>query len=329
MRIFLHAIFFLATAVQLIAADAIMEIKKISAFSEINTGRLADGEIVSACNSSMKFERGISAQALYIARAPVATTARLLQTWDESKHPELDVFQHRIFHGESDAAFDTLQLDAKRTAVKKFLDLTAAMKPGKTDLLLTRDESAKAPRGSEAVRKFWIDVLASRLRAFQKGGVAGLPALDMKGGKISLRDEIEKLLHEEPEIAARFSEILRDLQSAPPVAPAWFYWDFSSVDGTGALDFGAIYAKDFGERMQVAVADLYVSDGYLTSLTIYELWPLKIGGKSATLVWEISLVSSPELAGGFGVKRKIASGMIQKDMKKSTAIFLREVSEQR
>jgi hypothetical protein len=327
MRKYVCVLFFHLAAVALRAADPVAEIKSLGAFQEIDLAQLAGGQIITSCNSSMKFDRGISSQACYVAHAPLAATAELLQTWDQSKHPELDVFQHHSFHDEADAAFDMLRLGAKNAPVKKLIDATLAAKPGKTDLLITRAEAAHVPKNGDAVRQFWADVLKTRFVNFQKGGLAALPVHDAGSEKISIRSEIESLLREEPKAAHRFDSLLRDLQASPPGAAASFYWDVSSVDGSGAVDFGAVYAKDSGDHWQLAVADLYVSDGYLTSVTLYELWPVKTGGKDATLVWEISIVSSPELAGGFGVKRKIASAMIQRDMKKSAALFQQDAAK--
>ena len=168
--------------------------------------------------------------------------------------------------------------------------------------------------------------MKTRLHAFEKSGLAGLPACDSSREKIATRAEIDSLLGEEPRLAKRFAGVLHDLQASPPPAPAAYYWDIATVDNVAAVDFGATFEKEIDEHRQFAVVDLYVSNGYLPSLAFFEMWPVKIDGKEATLIWETTLVSSPELAGGFGVKRKIASGMVQRDLKKSAAFFQQDAA---
>lgn len=313
------------------AQETPREFAAASAFGALDARQLArldQGDVLIAANTSMKFARGISMQVCYVLPIPPEAAVRLLQTANPVEHPEQDVYEYRAFHDETGAAFETLRLDAKIDAVRR---LRAAMgKPA--ELQLAKNEAVgavEAARAAAALRLFWTRVLQTRWAALIKGGVAALPACESGGETFSVAQEWKSLLLEEPKIAARFSDLLNNAANpkAPGAAPV-FYWSVSKVDRLAAVDFGAIFARKADDHWQVLDADFYVSNGYLSSLAGYEMWPVAIGGIAKTLVWQTDLVSAPGLAGGFGLKRKLASVLMQNDLK-STVRALREDASRR
>src|SRR4051812_8455879 len=65
---------------------------------------LRAGKIATNCNASMKFPRGISTKAAYFVAAPIGVTADILLNTDPSEEPQRQVYQHRYFQAEADAA---------------------------------------------------------------------------------------------------------------------------------------------------------------------------------------------------------------------------------
>jgi hypothetical protein len=168
----------------------------------------------------------------------------------------------------------------------------------------------------EKAELFWTGVLRDRWSsAALRGDLGGADHYDTRG-------EIKSLLTEESGIAQHFEALLAPLtKAAAPLLPASYYWEVSNVNGLAACLLGAVYTRDADGRRQVLEVNYYVSTGYLTSVTLYELLPLTREGKPCTLVWQGSLVSAPGLAGAFGVKRKIASVLTLKDLERSIRLF--------
>lgn len=275
---------------------------------------LASGKIVTTTNASMNLDRGISAQAIYVINAPVEVAEQTLLAFDSSKHPELGTIQHHRFRDEKDAAFDTLRLDANIAACA--ILLRNARDPG--EFQMARDEMARIPkdRTTEGIRQFLISILRQRwTRFFQQGDLGGVRTYDARG-------ELQTLLREEPGIAGHFAALLAPLTARTGTGtPRLHYWDLSEVDKTGTIALGALYAGGTDGRRQILDLTYYASSGYHASMALYELVPITVNGKNATLVWHGCLVASTELAGGFGIKRKIASGFIASDLEKAIRAF--------
>src|SRR5207249_4429491 len=64
-----------------------------SAFGKIDLQKLSAGKTVTRCNASMKFARGLCAQAAYLVVAPLDVTSGVLLDSDPTKHAELDTYQ--------------------------------------------------------------------------------------------------------------------------------------------------------------------------------------------------------------------------------------------
>ncbi|MEQ1850256.1 MAG: hypothetical protein ABMA01_01565 [Chthoniobacteraceae bacterium] len=275
---------------------------------------LAGGKIVTTTNASMNLDRGISAQAIYLVNVPVEVAEQTLLAFDSSKHPELGTIQHHRFHDEKDAAFETLRLDANIAACAVLL--RSARDP--KQFQMARDEVARIPgdQTAESIRQFLVSILRQRwTRFFQQGDLGSVRTYDARG-------EIQTLLREEPRITGHFAALLAPLTAKTGIGtPRLSYWDLSEVDKTGTIALGALYAGGTAGRRQFLDLTYYASSGYNSSMALYELVPVTVNGKPATLVWHGCLVSSTELAGGFGIKRKIAAGFIASDLEKAIRAF--------
>jgi len=291
-----------------------------SAFGQLDLPKLAHGRIETECNASMKFARGISTQAVFVVDAPVETVVRTLLSSDPLRQKDSDTYQHRYFHDESDAHFDHLQLDAKFAAVQRLL---ADLRKGR-DLQLSREEHGRMPRdGSlEKAQEFCADVLRQRWRRATQHGDLGV------AGMFDLRGEIGSLLNAESAMARHFATLLAPFtQTGSLGSPAVQYWDVSDVNHTAALELGAIYHRHEEGCEQLLDVNYYASSGYLVSVTLYELVPVKLEGKPRTLAWQAVLVSAQALEGGFGLKRQIASKLIVGDVEKAVRTLQQEATE--
>ena len=316
---FLLLSFFTAVAC---AADPADAFRDWSAFGRLDLEKLASGKVAKECNASMKFPRGLTAQAVYVVAAPPDAAVRLLIYSDPTKHAESETYQHRVFQDGADAQFATLSLDPKVASVRRLL---AAMPTG-VGLQLSAEEAGKLPRAGSrtAAESFWAGLLRERWSQLASRGNWGR----VRG--YETRRELLSLLAEESRIARHFSSLLAPVVSENlPSPPAASYWDVSGVNGTAAVALGVLYLRTEEARRQVLDVTYYSSGSYLTSLTLYELIPVTLGGRSHTLVWQGCLVSAPALAGGFGVKRKIASVMTLNELEQSVKLFQQDAAAAR
>jgi hypothetical protein len=290
-----------------------------SAFGQLDLPKLAHGRIETECNASMKFARGISTQAVFVVDAPVETVVRTLLSSDPMRQKDSDTYQHRHFHDESDAHFDHLQLDTKFAAVQRLL---TDLRKGR-GLQLSREESGLLPRdGSlEKAQEFCADILRQRWRRATQLGDLGV------AGAFDLRTEIGSLLKGEANLARHFATLLAPFTQAGSLgSPAVQYWDVSNVNNTAALELGAIYHRHEEGFEQLLDVNYFASSGYLVSVTLYELVPVKLEGKSRTLSWQAVLVSAQALEGGFGLKRQIASKLIVRDVEEAVRTLQQEAA---
>jgi hypothetical protein len=293
-----------------------------SVFEKVDLEKLAKGRVVTEANPSMDFSRGISVQAVYIVAAPLEVTARVLLTSDPTRHKELEVYQHRYFQTEREAAFDKLKLDPQLAPVRRLLDVLKS----REGLHLSGEENARLPRNPalEEVQRFCSGILRDRWTRFSQHGELG------RSEPFDLRAEIGSLLAAEPKLTSHFATLLTPLtQSGAPGAPAGYYWNVSNVDKTATLELGAVYTHTSGETRQVLETTFFASSGYLASLTLYELHPMVLDGQPRTLVWQGSLVSTEQVEGAFGLKHQIAARMMASDLEDSVQIFQKDAAAAR
>ncbi|MEA3211032.1 MAG: hypothetical protein QOE70_4089 [Chthoniobacter sp.] len=296
------------------AADPRQAIAAFSSLGSITLEKLATGTIAIESNTSMQLARGISSQACYFVAAPVEQVREFLPTWDGKVHPELEILDHRDFQNEQEAA--ALRFDEKLPPIVQLMN--EMRKP--ESLQLTRQERAQLPAtlSTETAQAYWDAILRARWRNFAASG------LKPNSGGFDVRNELKTLLAEEPKAAAHFAALLAEtpITKDSPCFPVNCYWSLSNVNKIAAVSLGAIYRKD----NQIADLEFYVSSGYLTALTLYELYPIEAGGKTGTLVWQGNFASSDLLAGAFGLKRKIAGRAMEGDALQKIRLFQKDAT---
>ncbi len=321
-RLLTHAVTLLALSAFSFAADAIDSLRTWTSFDNLNLRELATGKIVTSNNSSMTLARGMSCQAVFVVNAPLETTHATLLHFNSVKHPELEVFQHHVFHDERDASFDKLVLNPKDKATSGLIRSMG----DPSAIQLSKTEAPLMPRTktAEAAQPFLTGIMSARWTKFSKAGDFGSVGTHDAGS------EIRSLLAEESKVTKHFGPLLAPLAAkAAPGTPKFSYWDLSVADKKAAIQLGAVYGAEFPDKRQVLDVTWFSSHAYLVSMTIYEMHPVILDGKSLTLVWQGNLVSTTGIEGGLGLKRKIGSKLMVADVEKWIRIFRSDVESGR
>jgi hypothetical protein len=285
----------------------------------------------------MSNPRYLSVQSCYVTPGSPAQQMEAFRQWNPTKHRELKVY----LHSDLPAApgpnnFSQLQKAPDNAAVRSLVGATEKSGP---DLQISREEAKKFSNTggtdngvmSASVAKFWADVLGSRTRAFASGGSSAQPPYDHIGEAIRPGDELNGLLKEQEKIRRQFSSFLgqtgigRGAAGSPEL-----YWELLEVDDQGVLTLGASYTRGGGAATpQAADVLYYASGGYYVALTLYQMWPVTVDGKSCTLVWRGDMISSASLASLHGVERLASESAMMKDISKAVTLFRRDTSGSR
>ncbi len=189
-------------------------------------------------------------------------------------------------------------------------------------------ETTGNPRSSAlppAVLDFWTRILSQRASR----GLAGQPAYNLGNQSARPSEEVSRLLKEQPKLRAQF----RGLIDATPLGGGTGsltptnYWELFDADGQAALSLGASYAQESGDTAQLLDLQYYASSGYLAFFTLYQMWPITVDGKPATLVWRGDSLSSVTLAELKGVERMGSGAAVMKELQKTVTVFLKDVSK--
>lgn len=330
----LPLVFALLTAGAL--ADPVAEMSAFASLKNPDLTKLAAGEILSGRGPTMSFPRGLAIETAYVVKAPVAKTLELLRTWSAVGSPGPRVY----LHGDLPAKpapddFRKLASAPSSGPVKALIAATEKYDPAKPAIGISADEAKgieKAPAASwggplaGTVGGFWGGLLAARAQAFNAGGVARQPAYSWKGESISAAEEIGRLLKEVPKVRAQFSGLASALTGGGAPAKTAHYWELSEIEGQAAFSLGATLEKTAAGGAQTADVQYYASSGYFVLVTFSQLWPVEIGGHSATLVWRGDVIASPTLGELRGVERMGSSAAMMKQVKQSVTAFLKDAS---
>src|SRR6201999_344356 len=71
----------------------------------------------------------------------------------------------------------------------------------------------------------------------------------------------------------------------------------------------------------------YSSGGYYVGVTLQQLWPVKVGGKGATLIWRVDLVSTGALRELRGVERLGSGAAMMRKIQENVRAFVRGARE--
>jgi hypothetical protein len=315
-------------------ADPITDLRSLSVFKDADLGKLAGGDVLAAKGPGMSSARGLSVESAYVVRAPVKTTVALLGRWNPVSHPELKVYAQGDISGRGNPGeFQGLASVRSNSSVKAFVDATLKL-PGDAAKLQLSNSEVKlfSPGGSsegampESVVAFWSKVLAGRAQSFASGGLAGLAPYDTNGSSLRAEQEVSQLIRESGNVRSYFSSLI----SSTPIggggrgSPNSQTWQMFDADGIAAVSLSASYGKPAGDGYQSADLLYYASGGVYAVLTFYQMWPVKVDNRDATLVWRVDMTSAAEIGGLRGVERLGSGAAMMREIQKSVKAFLRD-----
>jgi hypothetical protein len=304
-------------------ADPLADLAKYSVFSQVDLSSLSAGKILALRGPTLDFPRDLSVQSLYLIHAPVPRAIEMHREWNPGRHPELKVYLHHDFSGHPSIA-DFSQSLPGNSAVRKLADATGKL-PTLDDLQLSKDEAA-AFKGS-SFQSFWSQVLFHRASAFLQRGLSGEPPYDSADGSVRAGDEVSRLLREQPKVRSLFGPIISRsaLSGGTGSLPLSPYWELFDVEGEAAFSLGASSSLQSGDTAQMADLQYYASGGYYAFLTLYQMWPVTVDGKPATLVWRVDSISSLSLSDLSSFSRMGSGVAMTKDIQRIIADFQKDV----
>jgi hypothetical protein len=300
------------------AADPAAEMASFSVFNNVNVADLAKGEPKVAHGPAMG-GRMISAQSCFVVAGVPARVSEALRQWNPTRHSELKVLIHSDLPGSPSAAnFSRLSSAPDNSAVRSLVSATQKLS---SDLQISKDEEKKFAAASSAtgggmpapIAAAWADVLSARARA----GRSSQPPYDHTGQNVRPSEELNALLRAQDKIRNQFSGVLDGRGEG--------FWELLTADEQGVLTLGASFRRSGANgTFQAADALYYASGGYYAGLTLYQMWPVDVGGRPATLVWRGDFISSAAVAGLHGIERVASESAMMRDISKAVSLFRRD-----
>ncbi len=320
-------------------ADGAAEIAKFSDLPEIDVAKLADGKPVSHGAALKDFPRGLAVQTCYVVPLPLQKAVEFHKQWDASRHSELKIYLHGDLSAKpAKTDFKNIALAPGNSAVQSLVKATQKLDASKPELQMSVGEAKLFTKGeassgsiTSAVAAFWSDLLLQRATAFAAGGLSKQPPYYASGKAVSDSEEFAHLLASQPKVAAQFKSTLSETALTNPAGklPASLYYELFDVEGQAAFMLGASYAKPVGESAQLIDCEYYSSGGCYILVTFYQLWPVKIGFKDATLVWRDDLLSSASLSELNGAERLGSAAALKKEIEKGIGCFQKDAAQAR
>lgn len=305
--------------------DPASELASFSVFDQVDLAALAkDPKVAHGPPMSGSY---ISAQSCFVVAAPPSRVADALHHWNPARHSELKVLLHSdLPSSPGPANFSRLSGAPNNAAVQS---LVSATQKGSTDLQISKEEAKKLPTGSAGggampapVASFWAEVLSGRARAFSSGGTRAQPPYDHTGRTVRPSEEFGGLVQDK--IRKQFSGLVDG--SGTGRGGAELFWELLTADEQGVLTLGASYRRSgLNGTFQAADSLYYASGGYYVGLTLYQMWPVDIGGKPSTLVWRGDFISSGSVMGLHGIERVASESSMMRDISKAVSAFRRDI----
>ena len=319
-------------------ADAVSELASFSIFDKVDLAQLAKSDVKTAHGPPMGNPRFLSTQSCFVSTGSPAQQIEALRKWNPTKHRELKVFLHSDLPASPiPANFSKLQNAPDNSSVRSLVSATQKLSP---ELQISKDEAKRFSSASgggsgampAAVAKFWSDVMAARTHSFSSGGTSAQPPYDHGGQTIRAGDELNGLLKQQEKIRHQFSSLLGATgigRGGGSLNPE-LYWELLDVDDQGVVTLGASYNRaGAGGTYEAADVLYYASGGYYAALTLYQMWPINLGGKASTLIWRGDMISAASLASLHGVERLASESAMMKDISKAVTLFRHDTSGER
>ncbi|MFN2477346.1 MAG: hypothetical protein ABR526_13515 [Chthoniobacterales bacterium] len=290
-------------------ADPVADLAAFSVFDKIDLAQLASGDAKTMRGPAMSTPRFLSVQSVWVAPGSPSQVSEALRRWNPAQHSELNIIMHA-----NGSDFARLQQAPNNSAVGALVSATV----GKSnDLQLSRAEGAKLPTSGNGmagpVAGFWSGVLSARAAA----GPFGQPPYENGEQPIRAGDEINRMLQQQPKIQKQFSGLIGGKGEQ--------YWELNEIESKGVLTLGASYNRSGGNSSaQAADVIYYASGGFYAAATLYQMWPVDVGGKPSTLVWRGDMTSSAELGDARGIERLGSESALIKDVSRAVRLFRRD-----
>jgi len=311
-------------------ADPLADLAKYSVFPSVDLSSLSGGSVQALRGPTLGNPRDVSIQAVYLIHAPVARALQMHQQWDAGKHSELKVYLHHDFSTHPTLA-DFSQSIPGNAAVRKLTDATKKL-PDLTDLQLSKAEAAtfKNTGGGgaypPAIQSFWSQILFHRATAFLSRGLSSQPPYESPDGSSRASEEVSRLLAEQPKVRAAFAPIIghSPLGGGIGSAPLLPYWELFDVEDQAAFNLGAAASVLNGDSAQMVDLQYFASGGYFAYITLYQMWPITVAGKPATLVWRVDSMSSQALSDLPPFDRMASSAAMRQDILRIINFFQKD-----
>jgi hypothetical protein len=319
------------------ASDPLENLKKFSNFQNIDVKRLLEGEILSQRGPLMNFPNGISTQICFFVPLSPEEVFRLQQSWDPTRCASLKIYASSGLSSPCQPKdFKKLHLDPGSRPVKWLVEKTLATTSGKLELNLTssdaRELSACVSKDSSlnSIGSCWAKLLLTRATAFQLKGLGGVLPYEAEGDFLYPAVQLRSMLQEQGKIIQEFAPLLQktgmlgngaEVSSLQPL----YNWSFFEANHHATLNLGAVYQLAIGDHYQLLDIDYYASSTYYAAATLYEIWPIRDGKKTGSLVWRGDFLAAPMLRYTKGIER-LAYGVIMiQEIKKVIRCFLDDI----
>jgi hypothetical protein len=315
-----------------------------TAFPTADPSSLAGGQILQARGGLIAFQRGITAQSLYLVNQPMGVVLNKLNTWNPASHPVLKVWMHQPLPAKPALGdFAGLQTLPDNSSVKSLIDETEKLDPANPGVQVSQPEAAllgslrsAGGQGKSLFANAWSQILLGRINQFLSGGES-FGQYHLSGETIDPKSEIFSLMRSNAQVYARFHPLLAQtpLYKSTKLPPTNLYYESFDVEGSAVLGTGAVYQSQanggpvnplpLGVPVISADLEYYLNNGIYVSVELEQLSTVTVNGREATLVWRDDLVSTSNIAYLHGTER-LASGMIMlQDVKDAIDAFRSEL----
>jgi hypothetical protein len=305
------------------SADPVGDLRSLSTLKDADFSKLSRGDVAAAGEPLGQQARGMSVQSAYVVRVPVRSTVSLIQQWNPTRHPELQIYlQDDLPLGAGPQSFHSLASAPSNSSVRAFVRATERLPGDSSKLQLSGAEVKQYSGGTSGgggvpgpVVAFWSQVLAQRARDFLSGGLNAQPPYQ---NGVSAASEVARLIDNSGNARSHFSPIVSGGRGSPSLS-----WQLFDANGQAAVSLDAFYAKPVGDGYQTLDLGFYSSSGYYVVVTLQQLWPVKIDGRDATLVWRVDLVSSGAFRELRGVERLGSGAAMMRKIQANVRAFVR------
>src|SRR6201993_5443087 len=270
------------------SADPVGELRSQSALKDVDLAKLSRGDVPATGAPVGRLERGVSVQSAYVIRAPVRSTISLIQQWNPTRHPQLGIFlQSDLPASAGPQNFHSLASAPPNSSVRAFVQASERLPGDSSKLQLSSAEVKQYSGGTSGgggvpapVVAFWSQILSQRVKDFASGGLGAEPPYQ---NGVSPASEVARLIDNSGNARSHFSPIISGGRGSPS-----FSWQLFDANGQAAVSLSAFYAKPAGDGYQTLDLGFYSSGGYYVVVTLQQLWPVKVDGRDATLVWRVT-----------------------------------------